>query len=63
MNRPEKTATSADIAALKAAQDAAAAVFWAYPDKDWQARFQAKWLRNQGFAPLVVVEGIVWGEA
>jgi len=37
-----------DAAALAHEQDAAASVFWAYPDEKWQTAFQEGWLRSRG---------------
>jgi hypothetical protein len=56
------TITSAQLAAMKAAMDAAAAQFWAYPDQTWQANFQADWLEKHFCADRAVSDdGLVWG--
>lgn len=40
---------AAVAAAMAADMDAAAAEFWAYPDQEWQLRFEAQWLRERGY--------------
>ncbi len=55
--------TEEQVAAMKAAQDAAAAAFWAYPSAEWQMGFQADWLQSQlGVSTATGPDGLVWGE-
>jgi hypothetical protein len=56
------TITAAQLAAMRLAQDQAAAQFWAYPDAEWQAAFQAEWLMaNLGVSCARDEEGRTWG--
>ena len=53
-------------AAMRAAQDKAAASFWKYPDADWQLEFQRQWLQAAGIAPsglAKTVDGMIVGSA
>ena len=53
-------------AAMRAAQDKAASVFWKYPDADWQIQFQRQWLQAAGIAPsgsAKTVDGMIVGSA
>ena len=34
---------------MSAEMDASAKAFWAYPDADWQAAFEADWLESHGY--------------
>ena len=43
-NIPEKIS-----AEMSAEMDVAAKAFWAYPDADWQASFEAEWLEGHGY--------------
>lgn len=49
------------IARMISDQNAAASAFWAYPDAEWQAIFQAKWLTDRGFPATITVDGRTWG--
>jgi len=54
--------TTKQTQALVAAQDTAAAHFWAYPDGAWQEAFQAVWLKeNTGERIAVDMRGLLWG--
>lgn len=50
--------------ALRAAQSAEEASFWAVPDTEWQAAFQAAWLQDKcGFTCAIGSESqLLWGE-
>ena len=50
--------------ALRAAQAAEEASFWACPDPEWQAAFQAAWLHEMfGFTCAIGAESqLLWGE-
>lgn len=57
-----KTITQEQLSQMKAAQDAAASDFWAYPGDEWQVAFQEAWLRHHVGASAAKDEaGIVWG--
>lgn len=56
-----QTVGSDVIAAMLAAQDAAAREFWAYPDAEWQMAFQAQWLVSHGLPATVAHGGLTWG--
>jgi len=56
--------TTNQTQALEAAQDTAAAHYWAYPDGAWQEAFQAEWLeKNTGERVAVDMRGLIWGSA
>ena len=57
------TLTQSQVAAMMAAQDTAAAKFWAYPGQDWQMAFQASWMSDHGLPPFAVgPDGLAYGE-
>jgi hypothetical protein len=58
MKRPSKF----DIQSMRIAQEFATVEFWAYPDREWQVRFQADWLVQHGFPPSVKFRGLTYGE-
>lgn len=50
------------VDALRAAQAAWAAQFWAYPGEEAQFNFQAHWLVEHGHPEKVVCpDGLTWG--
>lgn len=58
------TLTHTETEALRAAQDAAAALYWAYPDAKWQENFQRAWLLENKEVPTATCpDGLVWGAA
>ena len=40
---------------MSADMDAAAKAFWAYPDAEWQAAFEAEWLDSHGYPEAAVL--------
>lgn len=56
------TLTQSQVAAMMAAQDAAAAKFWAYPGQEWQTAFQENWLAEHGL-PISAIgpDGLAYG--
>lgn len=58
-----KELNAEQVSAMKAAQDAAAKSFWAYPGTRWQMQFQADWLqRTIGTSQAIGPDGLAWGE-
>lgn len=40
---------------MAAEMDASAKTFWAYPDANWQAVFEADWLESHGYQEAAVL--------
>ena len=58
-----ETLTNNEVADLRAAQDAAAALYWAYPDAKWQENFQQHWLwENKKVLAATCPDGLYWGK-
>lgn len=57
------TLTRTEIAELRAAQDEAAQLYWAYPDAQWQEDFQQHWLwETKGVLAATCPNGFYWGK-